>query len=677
MLGSWRRYLAIVALTALYFAAGKFGLSFFGLLHPSASPVWLPTGIAMAALLLLGYRVWPAIFVGAFLVNATTEGSVVTSFAIAAGNTLEGLLAAYLVNRFAGGRSAFARATDILKFAGLACLGSTALSATIGVGALTLGGEAPVADSGSIWLTWWLGDAAGAAVIAPLLVLWYTDAAVRWTAKRSAEAMALLAAVIVTGLVVFYNAILEPYPLSFFSMPPLVWAAFRFGQREVATAVAILAAIAISGTASGKGPFVMATPNESLLVLQAFVVLVAMTALAMAALNTERADLLSRERAARAQAEAANRAKDNFLAVLSHELRNPLSAIDAARTVLDTLDDPKAADAQRWRAIIRRQTQHLTRLIDDLLDVARITADKMSLTRVPVDLGTAAERCVRTIAPLGVVDGRQIHVRAREAWVDADPDRLDQIINNLLKNAIRHTPPEGRILIDVRGDGDSVTLQVEDTGSGIRADLLPRVFDPFVQDDQGLERSGGGLGIGLTLVRRLAELHGGRVEARSEGRGHGSTLTVRLPRIDLPAGVGEHGDRATSEIAPNSLSRARGARILVVEDNGDTRDAVRALLEQEGYDTHEAPDGESGLAAALSYGPDLVLLDIGLPKLDGYEVARRLRSASPGVRLVALTGYGREEDRIRAREAGFDAHLLKPVDLERLRAVLVGLLDRP
>lgn len=217
-------------------------------------------------------------------------------------------------------------------------------------------------------------------------------------------------------------------------------------------------------------------------------------------------------------------------------------------------------------------------------------------------------------------------------------------------------------------DGDAAVLSVEDTGAGIESDLLPRVFDAFVQGRQGLERPAGGLGVGLTLVRRLVELHSGRIEARSEGPGRGSVFTVRLPGIDRPP-----SDRADGiELRPLTN---RACRILLVEDNADNRDAVAALLQHSGYDTHVAPDGEAGLAAALHLRPDVVLIDIGLPKLDGYEVARRLKAAVPGIRLVALTGYGREEDKARARQVGFDAHLVKPVSVGCLRDVIDELLD--
>ena len=265
-----RHFALIIGLTVVYYLAGRAGLHFFGLLHPSASAIWIPTGIAIASLLIFGYRVWPAIFTGALLVNLTTQGSLLTSLGMAAGNTLEGILAAYLVGRFAGGTAAFARASNIFRFAGVGVVAGATVSATIGVVSLTLGGYAPADDFGAIWFTWWLGDAAGAIVVTPLLVLWYGDRQWSWPTWRVIESALLLASLVLVGSMTFFHPRLASYPLAFLCLGPLVLAAFRFGQREVATAVALLALIATWATATGHGPFIMQTPNESLLVLQGF-----------------------------------------------------------------------------------------------------------------------------------------------------------------------------------------------------------------------------------------------------------------------------------------------------------------------------------------------------------------------------------------------------------------------
>jgi diguanylate cyclase (GGDEF)-like protein len=281
---------AIGILAAIYFVAGKLGLS-LALVNPSATAVWPPAGIALAALLVLGYRVWPGILLGAFLVNVTTAGSAATSIGIAIGNTLEGLLGAYLVNRFAGGRNAFHRAQDTFKFAFLAGMLSTTASAAVGVTILALGGLASWANYGSIWLTWWLGDAVGDVVVAPLLILWSSNISVRWNLARVLEVAVLAVCLLLVGQIVFGGLFLpaaKNYPLEYLCLPFLIWAAFRFGQREAATVTLVLSAIAIGGTLHGFGPFVRGSRNESLLLLQAFIGVMAVMTMAFASAFAER-----------------------------------------------------------------------------------------------------------------------------------------------------------------------------------------------------------------------------------------------------------------------------------------------------------------------------------------------------------------------------------------------------
>ena len=285
-----RRLGVAAALTLAYFASGKLGLE-LAFLNPSATPVWPPTGIALGALLILGTRVWPAIFAGAFLVNLTTAGTVLTSIGIATGNTLEGVVGAQLVLRWAGGRDAFESPHNVIKFVVLGSAVSTALSATVGVTTLALGGLARWADYGSIWATWWLGDAAGALIVAPALVLWFREPRVAWDRDRALEAAASFASIALAGLMVFGElspAAMQSYPLEFLCIPPLVWIAVRFGAREAASGVVVLSAIAIRGTLLGFGPFVRETANESLVLLQAFLGVIAVTSLILAAVVADR-----------------------------------------------------------------------------------------------------------------------------------------------------------------------------------------------------------------------------------------------------------------------------------------------------------------------------------------------------------------------------------------------------
>ena len=380
-------------------------------------------------------------------------------------------------------------------------------------------------------------------------------------------------------------------------------------------------------------------------------------------IELERAELLQRERVARAAAEAANRGKDQFLAMLSHELRNPLGTLAGALKVLERLDHDEEAQVVA-RSVATRQIGQLTHLVNDLLDVARVTTGKIRLERHPVELARLVERCVETLTAAAGKTGPRVRVRTEPLWIEADETRIEQVVTNLVQNARKFTPAEGRIRVTVRREDRKAVLEVRDTGQGISEDLLPHIFDLFTQGDRPLDRSQGGLGLGLTLVQRLVAMHGGTVAAVSDGAGRGTTFTVRFPIIDAP------GARRPSVSAETVAGPRR--RILVIEDNADGREMLRMMLTLDGHEVAEAEDGVSGVEKALALRPDVVIMDIGLPGLDGYTAARRIRASELGrqVRLVALTGYGQPEDKRRGAEAGFDAHLVKPVQPGELRRII-------
>jgi len=667
-LGRSQQALTLGALALVYFLAGKLGLH-FAFVHASASAVWPPTGIALAAVLLFGRRTWPAIFVGAFLVNLTTSGSILSSVGMAVGNTLEATVGASLVARYAGGVRAFEHPQDFLRFVLLGGLLGTAISATVGATVLLASGEAAWPAFGAIWLTWWFGDAAGALIVTPVLVLWGAHGNFAALRAQLFEAMLLLVVVVATGALVFGHAELSRYPLTFLCIPPLIWAAFSFGQREVATSVALLSAIATWETVHGSGPFATGNDNESLLLLQAFMVTIALLTMPVAALvwerkaiERERLVLLERERVARMEAELASHARDEFLAMLSHELRNPLAAIGNAAQVLSAPDPPRSY-AVRAVDIINRQTKHLSRLIDDLLDIARVSSGKIMLAREKLNLGNIVEGCWTLLRSAGRLDQHQVVLDIKPAWVFGDSARLTQVVDNLLTNAIKYTPPGGHIEVRVWSDRDEVMLSVRDDGTGITPELLPRVFELFRQGPRTLDRAQGGLGLGLTLSQRLVLAHGGRIVAASPGPSLGSTFTVHLPRVDEP-----EADTSVDETSDRVLARPR--RILIIEDNVDGREALRLQLKVAGHEVYEATTGPEGIRAAALMNPDIVLLDIGLPGLDGYQVAQQLRAAKNCPRLIAITGYGQPEDRERARNAGIEQFLVKPVDAAELARLL-------
>ena len=371
----------------------------------------------------------------------------------------------------------------------------------------------------------------------------------------------------------------------------------------------------------------------------------------------ERQELVEREKSA---LQSADRAKDEFLAMLSHELRNPLAALTAAAHVL-RVSDPAGEASDKARGVIHRQTRHMARLISDLLDVGRVSAGKVALSRERLDLAEVLAGVVQVWRASGRFERHEVSLELEPAWVEADRARIEQIAANLLDNAVKFTPASKRIRVTLRAEPDAAVLRVHDEGIGLGAEDDERLFDLFVQG----RHSEGGMGIGLALVKRLVELHGGTVSAASEGPGRGAVFTVRLPACAAPA-----------EEAPAPGQAPASARsVLLVEDNDDARQMLEASLVSAGHRVRAARDGGSALALARASPPEVALIDVGLPDMDGYELARRLRAA-PGcerLALVAITGYGRPEDRQRALDAGFLVHLTKPVTPDRLAHALAAL----
>ena len=364
-----------------------------------------------------------------------------------------------------------------------------------------------------------------------------------------------------------------------------------------------------------------------------------------------------------AELETSVRARDQFLAMLSHELRNPLAAILTAAQLMERRD-PSALASER--GIVQRQARMLARLVDDLLDVSRVTLGKIALSSGLVDLGGLLERCVKSWSSAAADLGVELSLAPPPPFfVEGDPMRLEQVVSNLLSNAVKYTPRGGHVEVSVSLQGDTGRIHVADDGVGIDAEALPRIFDLFSQDDQTLDRSRGGLGVGLTLVRSLVTLHGGTVTASSEGRGRGSEFVISLPRVGSPAPVPTPAEEPPGIPTPRT--------ILLIDDNPDLREGLSELLKSAGHDVLASGRGEEGIEIALDRRPDSVLVDIGLPGLDGYAVARRLRAAlGNSVRLVALTGYGSAQDRQRSFEAGFDEHVTKPTTFSVLSRVLAA-----
>jgi PAS domain S-box-containing protein len=820
----------------VYFSAAK--LSLLLAIPPGyATPVWPPSGIALAAALMFGTRIWLGVWLGAALINVTIQGSPLLAMAIATGNTLEAIAAAALVRPFLDRRSRrglaphwrFESGEDVIKFAAYCAL-CACIAATVGIGSLAMSNVLAWSDVVANAWTWWQGDASGMIIVTPLLLSWGTRLSSRWPLSKLIEGVALALLLAIVTLLIFGGVVANrtSVTLAFLALPFVIWAAIRFSQREVTTAVAIVCAIAVWYAAKGRYPFGLESPNASLLFLLAYTSTLVMTGLVLSAVIGERERAAAQLRVANEQlalrvddrtleAETINRAlreelalrdqreeilrqseerfrflvdgvKDyaifmldasgnvvswntgaqniygyaasqiigthfsrlytpedierdwpaselataraegryeeegwrlrmdesrfwasatisalydsehhlrgfakvtrdltvrrriealqenerqmnEFLAMLSHELRNPLASIVNA---LDLARHKPETERTEARGIIERQVKHLAHIVDDLLDVSRITRGKIELRKEVLPVNDVVLHALESCRAVLTARGHMIDVQPseEELWIDVDPTRLSQVILNLINNAAKYTPVGGRISISINRDDDDVVLRVRDTGIGISPTLLPKVFDLFVQGDPSLDRTAGGLGIGLTIVKRMVEMHGGSVHAISGGHDQGSEFVVRLPRV---SGEG----MARTPPSTQSLRQAAGLRrrLLLVDDNRDFVSSLAALLEEFGHDVRTANDGEAAITLATEQAPDAVLLDIGLPGMNGYEVARRLRSSNAlaGVTLVAVSGYGQEENRRRAQEVGFDHYLVKPIDAAELINIIDGL----
>ena len=525
----WRLVIEPTLLAVVYFVAGKLGL-LLGLLHPSASAVWAPTGISLAALLILGYRVWPGIFAGAFLVNAATAGSLATSLGIATGNTLEAVIGAALVNRFANGRNAFERPKDALRFALLAGVMSPAVSATIGLTSLALAGFARWGDFGPVWLTWWLGDMGGALVVAPLLVLWIGHPRPHWARAHAIEAACLLVALLVMGQLVFHStAPLQAtgHPLKFLFMPLLAWAAFRFDQRIAAAATFEVAALAVWGTLTGAPPADRRLLNESLVVLQVFMGVAAVTTLALAGVVSERRRIDDAVRATTDELHEAMTELEAFSHSITHDLRSPVGAVLNFSAVLaqdyaGRLDDEGVQLVRR----IRMSAESAARLLDQLTQYAWVGREESEKSSLDM---TALAREVHAEIVVGgeEVSDLQFELKPLPAG-RGSPELLRCVFRNLLSNAVKYTRgrKERRIQIaGVAGPSEN-TYFVTDNGIGFDPALGEKLFEPFLRLSSARRFEGSGLG--LAIVARIIRRQHGRVWAESDGTS-GARFCFTLP----------------------------------------------------------------------------------------------------------------------------------------------------
>lgn len=658
-----------------YLATGYVGLHLYAA-DASASPLWLPSGIAFAAFILYGYRVWPGILFAAFLLNSALGAAPFIALFIAVGNTVGPLVGAHLLKWYSNYTPPAIRLRDNVGIVANSFLIPVA-TATIAVGSLWLSGIVPASAFQATWETWWMGDALGMLIGTPFILKWFTAPLFKRTTLQYAELAFSLFMVAAFSYAIFWSAY-SPFAYGIFI--PLTWVALRTGLRGMTLSLVIVSVIAVWGTLLGSGPFA----SIGLVHLQVFLATMGAVYLIFTAIVEERKEALRTLEQHVDELETAlyrisseDEARKEFLAVLAHELRNPLATI-LSSIELVRIQGISAANAATLLDTINERARAMVRLLDDLLDISRISQKKLSLRKETVGLDTFIDTLEQSVQPLIHKHGHTLSIaRANEElFVEADPVRLEQIFVNLVTNAAKFTKqPGGFISIAVGRDKDMAVISVRDTGIGIPKNMLKRIFEPFFQVHRG-QLSSEGVGIGLPLSRQLIEMHGGTIEAKSAGPDTGSEFVVRLPLLTY----GEHRHARDRKPGDTQASRRvtvhkprhvkRLFRILVVDDNKEACEPLARLLELRGHATAIAYNGIEAVQKAGEFEPEIVLLDIGLPDIDGYEVARRLRAQGKPYFLIALTGYGQAEDKERAQREGFALHLTKPAGLKEIEAAL-------
>lgn len=654
-----------------YFATARLGLS----LHPVntfAALFWPPSGIALAAFILYGYRVWPAIAAAAFAVNLSMGAPALVALAIAAGSTVAPAVGSYFLNWYKEYNAYHPWVPPLRDNTGIVFIALLVpvVTATVGVGSLLLGGSIAASQVNATWNSWWIGDALGILIFTPLLLKWLSKPIFQRTRKQYMEMAAAVFATAVVSYIIFWAPQTE---YSYYLFVPLTWAALRTGQRGMTLSLVVAACIAVLGTAMGHGPYA----GNGLWYLEIFLGTITGIFLVFSTTVEERRNVLEALKQHTEELEQAlvtisseDEAKKEFLAVLAHEMRNPLATILSSIELIN-LQGFSAVNTQMLLDTINERASSMVRLLDDLLDISRVSQKKMTLRKEIISVDRFIEKITPTVEQLIQKYGHEISIEKpdKDLYVDADPMRLEQIFINLITNACKYTKAPGKIKILVERDGDTIVAHVRDNGVGIPQNMQARIFEPYFQINKNRE----GIGIGLPLSRQLVEMHGGTIEVRSRGINKGSDFIVRLPLLtDI-----EMQDAAQHSLPGFSRQTIRSPRqvkktykILIVDDNESAADALARLLQLRGHTTDVAYAGGVAERKALEFKPDVVVLDIGLPDIDGYEVAQALRKHEKPYYLIALTGYGQAEDKEKARQAGFHRHLTKPAGFKELEGVL-------
>jgi signal transduction histidine kinase/CheY-like chemotaxis protein len=655
----------LFGLALSYYVAGRLGLR-LAFVNASATAVWPPTGIAIGALLVLGLWSWPAIFVGALLVNLHTSGSVPASLGIALGNTLEGVLGAFLIQRYAHGQNVLSQPVDIFKFTLLSGL-STTVSASIGALSLMATGLAGAGAFGSVWMTWWLGDFTGALIVAPAVLSWANTGLPLWRLEDLLDATLLFGSVFVTAMLVFggwFPSPVKTYPLEFLCIPLVIWAAFRFGPRAIVTTTLIFSGVAIGGTLHGDGPFINHSQNTSLLLLQLFTSVITLTGMTVGAVlsgrrsaqealrrHEEQLEHLVEERTEELHLKDLELLQTRKLEAIgrlaggvAHDFNNLLTGIMGSCEILEN-DFPKNTVQQEEVREIRKAADRATALTRQLLAFGR----KQIMTPRVMNLNQAVEDLSKI---LGRLIGEDVHLVTELdpdlGAIKADPVQLDQVLLNLAANARDAMPQGGKLMIQTSnsrweaGDpqtelkaGNYVVLAITDTGVGMSQEVAAQIFEPFYTTKE----RGRGTGLGLATVYGIVKQLGGAITIYSRPE-YGSTFKIFLPRFkEVPADKSAAQDKNDSANAPGGSET-----ILVVEDDDLTAKQVARILRRKGYTLLTARNGIEAIdLIKVTAGPvHLVLTDVIMPIMNGRQLADRLVAGRPALRVIYMSGYPEE-----------------------------------
>ncbi len=657
-----------------YLITAQASLYLYQALPTAPALLWPASGIAIAGIVLGGYVLWPAVFLGALVHQVLYGGPLLFVLALAIANTLQPIVAAWLLRK-AGFRGSFSSVRHTVAFILVATF-ATSIVPLIGSIAFVLSDMPQPLGFTEAFMPWWIAQIMSAMVITPLLLRWLPHFTFHRPRVILLESWLSIVTLSLIAIFLYWTPVRDfaGIPVVYLILVPFLWISLRIGPRFMTLAIFLNAVLALGGTAySILGSGNVTGIGDAMLQTQIFVIMLSYIFLLLVAIAEERKDTANdlRENVRRLEdaierIKREDEAKSRFIATLAHELRNPLAPLMSSLEIMK-LEQPD----QKTSTVVDQMTEHLKtmrHLLNDLLDISRITREKLIVRKERVDLLGIAARSIRTVQPF--IDERQhtlvTDFPAEAVLLEGDPVRLEQVFVNLLNNAAKYTEPGGTITFAIRVTGFEVLISVADTGIGMDERLLDHVFEPFYQIEQPGKLLAG-LGIGLSLTKNLVEMHGGRIEAKSDGPGRGSEFTVRLP---LTSGEELHEEnRSTIDTEPMDT----GLKILVVDDNRAAADALAKLLSLRGHRTHAVYAGQEAIDTAPAHAPDVILLDIGLPDMEGYEVARALKDLGVTATLVALTGYGQESDIRKAEKAGFAHHLTKPAGLAEIEEILVTL----